>query len=223
MLSAMTAMSVLRFSKRAAFVPVRPLGVREVHLAASRESRGAVSDRPASCSSRNAPRQSLRVRASATRAPVSMTVSRHHCARSRVALFASPRWNIKKGPCPSRSATPVLKGPISEFIQNLPRQGNAWHPCRMSTTAWRFSLPAPRASDGRPRPASTMGSTVNGSQSWLRLGGLSIQPSELAKLAVVVGMALVLAGAPPRAAGGRTSARSTSSLMLAVEAGARRC
>ena len=38
-----------------------------------------------------------------------------------------------------------------------------------------------------------MGSTVNGSQSWLRLGGLSIQPSELAKLAVVVGMALVLA------------------------------
>ena len=39
----------------------------------------------------------------------------------------------------------------------------------------------------------TMGSTINGSQSWLRLGGLSIQPSELAKLAVVVGMALVLA------------------------------
>ena len=39
----------------------------------------------------------------------------------------------------------------------------------------------------------TMGSTVNGSQSWLRFGGLSVQPSELAKLAVVVGMALVLA------------------------------
>jgi rod shape determining protein RodA len=39
----------------------------------------------------------------------------------------------------------------------------------------------------------TMGSTVNGSQSWLRLGGLSVQPSELSKLAVVVGMALVLA------------------------------
>jgi rod shape determining protein RodA len=39
----------------------------------------------------------------------------------------------------------------------------------------------------------TMGSTVNGSQSWLRLGGLSVQPSEIAKLAVVVGMALVLA------------------------------
>jgi rod shape determining protein RodA len=39
----------------------------------------------------------------------------------------------------------------------------------------------------------TVGSTVNGSQSWLRFGGLSVQPSELAKLAVVVGMALVLA------------------------------
>ena len=38
-----------------------------------------------------------------------------------------------------------------------------------------------------------MGSTVNGSRSWLMLGGLSIQPSEFAKLAVVIGMALVVA------------------------------
>ncbi|GAB6983721.1 rod shape-determining protein RodA [Nocardioides pyridinolyticus] len=39
----------------------------------------------------------------------------------------------------------------------------------------------------------TMGSTVNGSRSWVQLGGLSIQPSEFAKLAVVVGMALWVA------------------------------
>jgi rod shape determining protein RodA len=39
----------------------------------------------------------------------------------------------------------------------------------------------------------TMGSTVNGSRSWLMVGGLSIQPSEFAKLAVVIGMALVIA------------------------------
>lgn len=38
-----------------------------------------------------------------------------------------------------------------------------------------------------------VGSTINGSRSWLYLGGLSIQPSEFAKLAVVIGMALVLA------------------------------
>jgi rod shape determining protein RodA len=38
-----------------------------------------------------------------------------------------------------------------------------------------------------------MGSTVNGSRSWLTFGGLSIQPSELAKLAVIVGMALFVA------------------------------
>ena len=38
-----------------------------------------------------------------------------------------------------------------------------------------------------------MGSTINGSRSWLVLGGMSVQPSELAKLAVVIGMALVLA------------------------------
>ena len=39
----------------------------------------------------------------------------------------------------------------------------------------------------------TMGSTVNGSRSWVQLGGMSIQPSEFAKLAVVVGMALWVA------------------------------
>ncbi len=37
------------------------------------------------------------------------------------------------------------------------------------------------------------GSTINGSRSWIVVGGMSIQPAELAKLAVVIGMALVLA------------------------------
>ncbi len=39
----------------------------------------------------------------------------------------------------------------------------------------------------------TMGSTINGSRSWLQLGGMSVQPSEFAKLAVVIGMALWVA------------------------------
>ena len=39
----------------------------------------------------------------------------------------------------------------------------------------------------------TSGSTINGSRSWIQLGGMSIQPSEFAKLAVVIGMALVVA------------------------------
>jgi rod shape determining protein RodA len=38
-----------------------------------------------------------------------------------------------------------------------------------------------------------MGSTINGSRSWLMLGGLSIQPAEFAKFAVVIGMALLVA------------------------------
>ncbi len=38
-----------------------------------------------------------------------------------------------------------------------------------------------------------MGSTINGSRSWIVLGGLSIQPAEFAKLAVVIGMALLVA------------------------------
>ena len=38
-----------------------------------------------------------------------------------------------------------------------------------------------------------MGTTINGSRSWIQLGGLSIQPAEFAKLAVVIGMALLVA------------------------------
>ncbi len=38
-----------------------------------------------------------------------------------------------------------------------------------------------------------MGTTINGSRSWLMIGGLSVQPAEFAKLAVVVGMALLVA------------------------------
>ena len=38
-----------------------------------------------------------------------------------------------------------------------------------------------------------MGTTINGSRSWLMLGGMSVQPAEFAKLAVVIGMALLVA------------------------------
>jgi rod shape determining protein RodA len=38
-----------------------------------------------------------------------------------------------------------------------------------------------------------MGSTINGSRSWIVIAGMSIQPAEFAKLAVVLGMALVVA------------------------------
>ncbi|MGH3360374.1 MAG: rod shape-determining protein RodA [Nocardioidaceae bacterium] len=38
-----------------------------------------------------------------------------------------------------------------------------------------------------------VGATINGSHSWLLIGGLSIQPAEFAKFGVIVGMALVLA------------------------------
>jgi rod shape determining protein RodA len=38
-----------------------------------------------------------------------------------------------------------------------------------------------------------MGSTINGSRSWIMLGSMSIQPAEFAKLAVVVAMALFVA------------------------------
>jgi rod shape determining protein RodA len=38
-----------------------------------------------------------------------------------------------------------------------------------------------------------MGTSINGSRSWIIVGGMSIQPAEFAKLSVVIGMALVVA------------------------------
>ena len=38
-----------------------------------------------------------------------------------------------------------------------------------------------------------IGVTINGSRSWIQLGGLSVQPAEFTKLAVVIGMALLVA------------------------------
>nr|WP_218849498.1 rod shape-determining protein RodA [Nocardioides perillae] len=38
-----------------------------------------------------------------------------------------------------------------------------------------------------------VGQTINGSRSWVQVGGMSIQPAEFAKLAVVIGAALLLA------------------------------
>ena len=38
-----------------------------------------------------------------------------------------------------------------------------------------------------------MGTTINGSRSWLMMGGMSVQPAEFAKLAVIIGMALLVA------------------------------
>ncbi len=40
---------------------------------------------------------------------------------------------------------------------------------------------------------SPLGAVINGSRSWILVGGLSIQPAEFAKLGVVAGMALLLA------------------------------
>ena len=62
-----------------------------------------------------------------------------------------------------------------------------------------------------------MGSTINGSQSWLIIGGLSLQPAEFAKLAVVVGMALLAA---ERVEGSRRRQVGTLEvvLMLAIAA-----
>jgi rod shape determining protein RodA len=61
------------------------------------------------------------------------------------------------------------------------------------------------------------GSTINGSRSWIQLAGMSIQPSEFAKLSVVVGMALLVA---ERTEGRwRRGVRSTEVIGMLVIAG----
>jgi rod shape determining protein RodA len=60
-----------------------------------------------------------------------------------------------------------------------------------------------------------VGSTVNGSRSWLEVGGMSVQPSEFAKLAVVIGMALVVAERTERRWGRRVGSLEVV-VMLAI-------
>ncbi len=59
------------------------------------------------------------------------------------------------------------------------------------------------------------GSTINGSRSWLQVGGMSIQPSEFAKLAVIIGMALVVAERTERRWAGRVGSLEVVA-MLAI-------
>lgn len=58
-----------------------------------------------------------------------------------------------------------------------------------------------------------VGATINGSHSWLLVGGMSIQPAEFAKVGVICGMALVLA---ERAEGGLRTGMRDSDLLPAL-------
>ena len=64
----------------------------------------------------------------------------------------------------------------------------------------RPSLAADLDAGRLPRPIlglalvlSPFGAVINGSRSWILIGGMSIQPAEFAKLGVVTGLALLLA------------------------------
>ncbi len=63
-----------------------------------------------------------------------------------------------------------------------------------------------------------MGSTINGSRSWVRIAGMSIQPAEFAKLAVIVTMALVVAERVERSGRVRRVGTREVVLLLAVAA-----
>lgn len=63
-----------------------------------------------------------------------------------------------------------------------------------------------------------MGSSINGSRSWVRIAGMSIQPAEFAKLAVIVTMALVVAERVERSGRVRRVGTREVVLLLAVAA-----
>ena len=52
-----------------------------------------------------------------------------------------------------------------------------------------------------------MGTTINGSRSWLMIGGMSVQPAEFAKLAVVTMMAMIVAERTENSRAARINAR----------------
>ncbi len=60
-----------------------------------------------------------------------------------------------------------------------------------------------------------MGTTINGSRSWLMLGGLSVQPAEFAKLAVVIAMAMLVAERTENSRGRRVGVVDVA-LMLVI-------
>jgi rod shape determining protein RodA len=59
-----------------------------------------------------------------------------------------------------------------------------------------------------------LGRTVNGSQSWLGIGGLQVQPSEFAKVTLVLGLATLLSDAPD----GERRPRTTQVLLALLAA-----
>ncbi len=67
---------------------------------------------------------------------------------------------------------------------------------------------------------SSLGATVNGSRSWIRLpGGFTLQPSELAKVALALGLAMVLADRADRGEPQRTRDVLLAWLVAAVPIG----
>ena len=57
-------------------------------------------------------------------------------------------------------------------------------------------LASPRSAHSESASQAALGAVLirpDGSRSWLMVGGMSVQPAEFAKLAVIIGMSLVLA------------------------------
>ncbi len=78
--------------------------------------------------------------------------------------------------------------------------GLCWVVSRLGHRAIRRYTPVLYAASvaGLVLVLSPLGSTINGAQAWIRLpAGFTIQPSEFAKVAIIVGVALVLADRSP--------------------------
>jgi cell division protein FtsW len=74
----------------------------------------------------------------------------------------------------------------------------AWLASRLPVTAWqKLAWPMLAAATGLLALVPLIGQTVNGNTNWIQVGGLTLQPSETAKFALLVWSATVLAAKRP--------------------------
>ncbi len=89
---------------------------------------------------------------------------------------------------------------VRQVMNLLLGLGLCWVVSRLGHRAIRRYTPMLYAASlaGLVLVLSPLGSTINGAQAWIRLpAGFTIQPSEFAKVAIIVGVALVLADRSP--------------------------
>ena len=120
------------------------------------------------------------------------------CSRSPALIGARRRCSSGRRPGSGCSTPASTRRPSSSGTWSTPRSAARSAPSRRWSTTGRCARTRPSSTSlsclGLVAVLSPLGSTINGAHSWIVLGGgFQVQPSEFAKVALVVGMAMLLA------------------------------